>query len=68
MKFPAPWKFVWKDYDAPKVVSANGSVIVVLSTGTINGPYDPEDIVEIGKLIEKIPDIFDIRSRRYIGD
>jgi hypothetical protein len=42
------------------VISANGSVIVVLSTGTISGPHDPEDIVEIGKIIEKIPDMFDI--------
>jgi len=51
--FPEPWKFTWSKDSVPKIVDAEGKTIAVLSTGTIEGPFEPEEITEVGELIVK---------------
>lgn len=46
---PKPWKFVW-DND-PKIVDFDGNVVCLLSTGTIDGVYDTETILENAKIL-----------------
>lgn len=47
---PPPWNFLWDKY-GPRVVSSDGRIVASLSSGTINGPYDPAAVSALGKAI-----------------
>lgn len=51
--FPLPWSFTWKE--APRILDAEGKVVVVLPTGTIQGPYNASDVrVLANRIIEGV--------------
>jgi len=47
--FPTPWKFQW--IDKPRIIAANGAIVCMMSTGTLNGPYSTDDIQEAASRI-----------------
>lgn len=51
MLFTLPWSFEWGA--APCILDADGRVVAVLSTGTIAGAYDAEDVRDASELIVK---------------
>jgi hypothetical protein len=50
---PTPWTFEWRS--APVVFDAEGKPVAVVSTGTIQGAYDTDDISATGNGIAAAP-------------
>lgn len=48
--FPQPWELDWDD-GPPRIFAANGRCVCVLPTGTLEGAYNSEVIVELGKVL-----------------
>jgi hypothetical protein len=55
---PAPWKFAWPRATA-KVFDADGRMVVVVSSGTIQGAYDTDDIFATGEAIAALPELLE---------
>jgi hypothetical protein len=55
---PAPWKFAWPRATA-KVFDADGRTVVVVSSGTIQGAYDTDDIFATGEAIAALPELLE---------
>ncbi len=49
LKFPLPWSFTWDG--APRIWDAEGKVVAVLSTGTLDGAHDSADVVALANSI-----------------
>jgi hypothetical protein len=48
---PTPWKFAWDGDRPPTIFDANGKPVCVLSTGTLSGAYENEEIIANAKRI-----------------
>ena len=49
--FTRPFKFEWLPDNPPRVIDTNGKVIAVLSTGTLDGPYETFIIRTMGEAL-----------------
>lgn len=48
---PLPWRFEWYKSSVPMILDANGNVVAVISTGSLYGSYDIEEIIANAKLL-----------------